>query len=192
MARVTPGKNHQKRIPGIGFGPRKILFVFGTRPEALKVAILIRKMRRDPRFQPVVCVTGQHREMLDQVLDFFQIRPDYDLRVMRGDQSLCYVASTILRRLDEVIRSEKPAMVIVQGDTTSTLAGGLAAFYHQVVVGHVEAGLRTNVKYQPFPEEINRKLLSQLAGTHFAPTKEARENLIKEGVPTRQIVVTGN
>jgi len=170
----------------------KTLFIIGTRPEAIKLAPVILAVRKDRRFLPVVCATGQHREMLDQVLSLFKIRPRHDLDAMGKDHTLAYSMSTILARLDKVIREEKPDLVIVQGDTTSTLAGSLAAFYRQVPVGHIEAGLRTHDKSRPFPEEINRRLTSQIADYHLAPTAGARKNLLAEGVPSRRIAVTGN
>jgi UDP-N-acetylglucosamine 2-epimerase (non-hydrolysing) len=170
----------------------KTLFIIGTRPEAIKLAPVILAMRKDQRFQPVVCATAQHREMLDQVLSLFKIRPRHDLDAMGKNHTLAYSMSTILMRLDKVVQEEKPDLVLVQGDTTSALAGCLAAFYRRVPLGHIEAGLRTHDKYQPFPEEINRRLTSQIADYHLAPTAGARENLLAEGVLPGRIVVTGN
>lgn len=173
-------------------GSIKILFVFGTRPEAIKLAPLILKMKKDGRFLPRVCVTAQHRDMLDQVIGLFRIKPDYDLDIMMESQSLFDIAARSLASLERVLRKETPDMVVVQGDTTSTFAGSLAAFYMQIPVGHVEAGLRTDDKYRPFPEEINRRLTSHIADLHFAPTKRARDNLLEEGIPGDGITVTGN
>ena len=172
---------------------RRVMFCFGTRPEAIKLAPVIRELARHPReFQPVVLVTAQHRQMLDQVLRVFDIRPDHDLDVMRPGQSLADVTVGVLRGVELVLRRARPDMVVVQGDTTSALAAALAAFYERIPVGHVEAGLRTNDKYSPYPEEMNRRLVSSLADLHFAPTRAARENLLREGVPRHRIRVTGN
>jgi UDP-N-acetylglucosamine 2-epimerase (non-hydrolysing) len=171
----------------------RVLTIFGTRPEAIKLAPVIKSLEKCPeKFRSTVCVTGQHRDMLDQVLSVFDIKPHYDLDVMRGGQSLTDVATEILQKVQSVLCVEKPDVVLVQGDTTTTFAASLASFYQQTRVGHVEAGLRTFDKYQPFPEEINRKLTSVLADYHFAPTKRAKENLIREGVGEKDIVVTGN
>jgi UDP-N-acetylglucosamine 2-epimerase (non-hydrolysing) len=172
---------------------RRVMFCFGTRPEAIKLAPVIRELGRYPReFQPVVLVTAQHRQMLDQVLRVFDIRPDYDLDVMRPGQSLADVTVGVLRGVERVLRRARPDMVMVQGDTTSALAAALAAFYERIPVGHVEAGLRTRDKYSPYPEEMNRRLVSSLADLHLAPTRAARENLLGEGVPKGRIHVTGN
>lgn len=171
---------------------RRVLFVFGTRPEAIKLAPVILRMREDGRFLPRVCATAQHREMLDQVLETFGIRADHDLNLMRKGQDLFSLTARGLVAVGEVLRRERPDMVIVQGDTTSTFLGGLAAFYLRIPVGHVEAGLRTHDKYNPFPEEINRKLAAQVADLHFAPTAGARDNLVRENVPRKRIFVTGN
>lgn len=170
----------------------KIMSVFGTRPEAIKMAPVVKALAAEPEFDSKVVVTAQHREMLDQVLDLFSIRPDYDLDVMAAGQSLTQITCRILIRLDEVLATERPDMVLVHGDTSTTFAAALAAFYRQVSVGHVEAGLRTGVKYFPYPEEINRCLTGVLADLHFAPTDLARNNLIKEGVPSKRIQITGN
>lgn len=170
----------------------KIMSVFGTRPEAIKMAPVVKALAAEPEFDSKVVVTAQHREMLDQVLDLFSIRPDYDLDVMAAGQSLTQITCRILIRLDEVLATERPDMVLVHGDTSTTFAAALAAFYRQVSVGHVEAGLRTGVKYFPYPEEINRCLTGVLADLHFAPTDLARNNLIKEGVPSKCIQITGN
>jgi UDP-N-acetylglucosamine 2-epimerase (non-hydrolysing) len=171
----------------------KILVVIGTRPEAIKMAPLIIELRdHSARIETVVVTTAQHREMLDQVLDVFGIVPDYDLNIMTANQSLSLVTSKVLAGIEQTIEKESPSMMLVQGDTTTTFAASLAAFYHKVSIGHVEAGLRTNDKYYPFPEEINRSLVSVLADLHFAPTEWARGNLLKQGVSPERIVVTGN
>ena len=171
----------------------KVLSVFGTRPEAIKMAPVVQELTRYPdRIVSRVCVTAQHREMLDQVLDLFGIVPDYDLNVMRPNQSLAELTANILARLDGVIAGERPDWVLVQGDTTTAMVGGLAAFYRRVKVGHVEAGLRTQDKWQPFPEEINRRVAGVIADAHFAPTAWARDNLLREGVSPQRVFVTGN
>jgi UDP-N-acetylglucosamine 2-epimerase (non-hydrolysing) len=171
----------------------KVLTIFGTRPEAIKLAPVIRSLEKYPeQFTSMVCVTAQHREMLDQVLNIFHITPHYDLNIMRPKQSLTEVTSGILQNIEGVLQAEKPNLVLVQGDTNTTFAAGLAAFYQKIKIGHVEAGLRTFDKYQPFPEEMNRRLTSVLADYHFAPTYRARENLLREGVDEHSIVVTGN
>jgi len=170
----------------------KVLFIFGTRPEAIKLAPLIYELRRyQNEFSVSVCVTGQHREMLDQVLDFFQIKPDYDLKLMKQDQTLFDITSEGLKSIGSVLDAEQPDLVIVQGDTTTAFVGALAAFYKQIKVAHIEAGLRTYEKYSPFPEEINRVLVSHLADYHFAPTESAKKNLEKEGI-TKNVWVVGN
>jgi UDP-N-acetylglucosamine 2-epimerase (non-hydrolysing) len=170
----------------------KILFVFGTRPEAIKLAPVIRCLKVDPRFDARVAVTGQHRAMLDQVLEAFSIRTDHDLNVMRAGQTLAESAARILAALEPVLESEGPDCVIVQGDTTTTFCGALAAFYKGIAVAHVEAGLRTGDLRQPFPEEMNRVLTSRLAALHFAATEMAAENLRREGIASADIFVTGN
>src|SRR5579862_6445628 len=172
---------------------RKILLIFGTRPEAIKLCPVIRSLREEhSKFQVRVCVTAQHRQMLDQVLQAFQVRPDWDLDLMLPGQTLFQSTSRILAALEGVLKAEKPDMVVVQGDTTSTLCGALAGFYARVSVGHVEAGLRTGDKAQPFPEEMNRVLAGRLADLHFAATQGAAQNLIAEGVDPARITVTGN
>jgi len=168
----------------------KVVFVFGTRPEAIKLAPVIRELRASPRFQVSVCVTAQHREMLHQVLETFSIQPDYDLDVMQPGQDLFEVTARCLAELRPVFEKEQPHWVLVQGDTTTVFAAALAAFYLDIRVGHVEAGLRTFDRRRPFPEEINRRLTTQLADLHFAPTECARENLLKEGVPAGTVFVT--
>jgi UDP-N-acetylglucosamine 2-epimerase len=171
---------------------KKILIVFGTRPEAIKLAPVVRRLRRSRGLRPLICVSGQHRHMLDQMMEVFRLRPDFDLNVMSDRQSLAEVTQRVLDGVSEVLREVRPTCVLVQGDTTTTFAAALAGFYHQVPVAHVEAGLRTHDKHHPFPEEINRCLTTRLADLHFAPTEEARRNLLREGVPTAGIVVTGN
>lgn len=170
----------------------KVLSVFGTRPEAIKMAPLVRKLASDRRFHSRVCVTAQHRHMLDQVLDLFQIQPDYDLNVMKPEQSLSGLTGTIMLGMGPVLEEFRPDLVLVHGDTTTTFSVSLAAFYQKTKVGHVEAGLRTGNLYSPWPEEANRKLTGALAGVHFAPTNGAKDNLLREGVPERSIFVTGN
>ncbi|MGE0451183.1 MAG: non-hydrolyzing UDP-N-acetylglucosamine 2-epimerase [Vicinamibacterales bacterium] len=171
----------------------KVLCVLGTRPEAIKLAPVIRELARRAECASVrVCVTAQHREMLDQMLEGFEIRPDYDLDLMRDGQSLAGVSSAVLAALDPVIDGERPDWVLVQGDTTTAMVASLAAFYRRVRLGHVEAGLRTHDRQAPFPEEINRRIADLVADRHFAPTERARENLLREGVVPASIVVTGN
>ena len=170
----------------------KLLFVFGTRPEAIKLAPVVRELSARANFHCKVCVTGQHRELLAQVLDLFGLRPDWNLEIMRPDQDLAYLTGAALSGVAGVLASYQPDRVIVQGDTTTTFAGALAAFYHGIPVAHVEAGLRTDNIYAPWPEEVNRRLVSQLADLHFAPTARARDNLLREGICRDRIVVTGN
>lgn len=170
----------------------KVLTVFGTRPEAIKMAPLALSLSSDPRFVSRVCVTGQHRQMLDQVLELFELQPDYDLDIMKLGQDLTDVTCSILLGMKKVLSDYRPDIVLVHGDTATTLAASLAAYYHQVPVAHVEAGLRTGNLYSPWPEEANRKLTSSLAALHFAPTDVSRENLLKEGLAHDSIVVTGN
>ena len=179
---------------GVGKGRASpvVLFVFGTRPEAIKLCPLIRELRSREEFAVRICVTAQHRAMLDQVLDAFEITPDYDLNVMRPHQTLSSLTSRILEALEGVLAEVAPSMVIVQGDTTTTLAAALAAFYHRIPSAHVEAGLRTGDPGHPFPEEMNRVLTGRLAQLHFAPTSRAAANLVAEGVPQSRIHVTGN
>ncbi len=170
----------------------KLLFIFGTRPEAIKMAPLILKARDGASFDVKIYVTGQHREMLYQVLDFFDIKPDYDIKIMHHDQSLFDVTADILKGLGNVLATEKPDVVLVQGDTTTAFVGALVAFYKKVPVAHVEAGLRSHNKYSPFPEEMNRILAGHIADYHFAPTTRAKENLIKEGIRDEAIFIVGN
>ena len=171
---------------------KRVMLVFGTRPEAIKMAPLVKAFEADKDFETIVCVTAQHREMLDQVLDLFEITPDYDLNVMKPGQNLYEVTSNILLGLKEVLEEAKPDVVLVHGDTTTTLATSLAAFYQQIAVGHVEAGLRTGNIYSPWPEEGNRQVTGRLATYHFAPTEESRANLLKENVDIEDVIVTGN
>lgn len=169
-----------------------VLVVFGTRPEAIKMAPLVKALATDDRFEVKVCVTAQHREMLDQVLNLFDIIPDYDLNLMSAGQTLNDVTARILIDLQPILRSLKPGIVLVHGDTATTFAASLAAYYEQIPVGHIEAGLRTGNMYSPWPEEANRKLTGVLADYHFAPTETARKNLLAEGVCNESITVTGN
>ena len=170
----------------------KVLTIFGTRPEAIKMAPLVKELEKREEIEAKVCVTAQHREMLDQVLELFEIKPDFDLDIMKTRQSLTGITNRILEGLEELFLKEKPDMILVHGDTTTTFASGLAAFYQQIRVGHVEAGLRTFDKYFPFPEEMNRKLTGALADLHFAPTKGSRSNLLNEGIKESDIYITGN
>ncbi|WP_072171072.1 non-hydrolyzing UDP-N-acetylglucosamine 2-epimerase [Trabulsiella odontotermitis] len=170
----------------------KVLTVFGTRPEAIKMAPLVHALARDPHFEAKVCVTAQHREMLDQVLSLFSIVPDYDLNIMSPGQGLTDITCRILQGLRPVLESFKPDVVLVHGDTTTTVAASLAAFYQRIPVGHVEAGLRTGDLYSPWPEEANRTLTGHLAVWHFAPTENSRQNLLRENLQDKQIFVTGN
>lgn len=171
----------------------KVMTIFGTRPEAIKMAPVVLELQKHPdEFRSIVAVTAQHREMLDQVLDLFSIRPDYDLNIMSREQTLFDITGRALAGLNPVIAEAKPDIVLVHGDTTTTFVGALAAFYHQIPVGHVEAGLRTGNKYSPYPEEMNRKLTGALTDIHFAPTETARNNLLAESVASEKIFVTGN
>ena len=170
----------------------KVMTVFGTRPEAIKMAPLVLKLISDDRFQAVTVVTAQHREMLDQVLEIFKIKPDYDLNIMRPQQTLADITTRVLTALSQIIQEEKPDIVLVHGDTTTSFAASLAAFYQQTPLGHVEAGLRTWNKYSPFPEEMNRQLTDVLSDLYFAPTSVSRANLLNEGHPEENIFVTGN
>jgi UDP-N-acetylglucosamine 2-epimerase (non-hydrolysing) len=171
----------------------KILSVFGTRPEAIKMAPVVRELAKHAnRFENRVCVTAQHREMLDQVLRLFDIRPDYDLNVMQDSRTPTQVAASVMTKIEPVLKEEKPDWVLVQGDTTTVMATAIAAFYAGAKVGHVEAGLRSFDKWQPFPEEINRKVATATADLHFAPTERSRQNLLREGVSDEHICVTGN
>lgn len=172
---------------------KKILLVFGTRPEAIKMAPLVKKLQEMPeQFQTIVCVTGQHREMLDQVLRLFDITPDYDLNIMKPNQDLYDITSRILLGMRDVLKEVQPDIVLVHGDTTTSMAAALAAFYQQIPVGHVEAGLRTGNIYSPWPEEMNRLITGRITTHHFSPTPLAKENLLKENVNEKQIIITGN
>ena len=173
--------------------PLKVLSIFGTRPEAIKLAPVLQALRAAPQeFESRVCVTGQHRQLLDQVLHLFDIRPDYDLKVMQPDQSLAELTARLLTGLAPVLAREKPDWVLIQGDTTTTLCAALAAYYQRVPVAHVEAGLRSHNPWHPYPEEFNRRLADALSTLHLAPTEGARENLLRESIPDARIRVTGN
>ena len=172
---------------------KKIMLVFGTRPEAIKMAPLVKEFQKySDKFQTIVCVTGQHREMLDQVLHIFEIVPDYDLNIMKQGQDLYDVTARVLLGMRDVLKEAQPDVVLVHGDTTTSTAAALAAFYQQIPVGHVEAGLRTHNIYSPWPEEMNRQLTGRIATYHFAPTPLSRKNLLAEGISEDQITVTGN
>lgn len=170
----------------------KVMTVFGTRPETIKMAPLVKELQSRNEIETVVCVTAQHRQMLDQVLNAFQIEPDYDLNIMKQGQTLSDITTRVLQGLEEVIKEVKPDIVLVHGDTTTTFAGALAAFYNQVSIGHVEAGLRTYNKYSPFPEEANRQFVGLISDMNFAPTEQSKENLLREGKNPDSIIVTGN
>jgi len=172
--------------------PVRVLSVFGTRPEAVKMAPVVKMLAQTPGIESLICVTAQHREMLDQVLDIFGIVPDVDLDLMRPDQPLAEISAAIFLALDRVIKDLKPAWILAQGDTTTVMVTSLLAYYNGVRFGHVEAGLRTGDKWQPFPEEINRRVAGVVADLHFAPTEWSRQNLLKENIPADTIVVTGN
>lgn len=171
---------------------KKIMTVFGTRPEAIKMAPLVKALEYDAELEPMIVVTAQHREMLDSVLHTFNIKPHYDLNIMEEGQTLSDITSRAMTKLEDVIKKERPDMVLVHGDTTTTFSGALAAFYNKVAIGHVEAGLRTRHKYAPFPEEVNRQMVSNLADLHFAPTKGAANNLLQENKSPDSIIITGN
>ena len=170
----------------------KVMSVFGTRPEAIKMAPLVKELENDERFESIVCVTAQHREMLDSVIEIFDIKPQYDLNIMSHGQTIVDISNKVLKGVDEVIKKAEPHIVLVHGDTSTTLNGALAAFYNQVPVGHVEAGLRSYDIYSPFPEEMNRTLTGAITNLHFAPTKTNESNLLSEGVDKEKIYVTGN
>ena len=170
----------------------KVMSIFGTRPEAIKMAPLVKELESRKEIESVVCVTAQHREMLDQVLETFDITPKHDLNIMKSGQTLSEITSRVLMGLEEVIKEEQPNIVLVHGDTSTTFAGALAAYYNQTAIGHVEAGLRTYDKYSPWPEEMNRQMVSCLADMHFSPTKLSAKNLIKEGKDKHKIYITGN
>lgn len=170
----------------------KVMSIFGTRPEAIKMCPLVKELDKYEEIENLVCVTGQHREMLDQVLEIFNIKPDYDLNIMKDKQTLTTLTGGVLKELDEVFKKVQPDIVLVHGDTTTTFVASLTAFYNKIKVGHVEAGLRTFDKYSPFPEEMNRKLTGALADLHFAPTNTSKDNLLREGINEENIFLTGN
>lgn len=170
----------------------KVMSIFGTRPEAIKMAPLVKELEKREEIESIVCVTAQHREMLDQVLDTFNIKPNYDLNIMKQGQTLSEITTRALVGVDEVIKKVKPDIVLVHGDTTTTFAGALAAFYNQVAIGHVEAGLRTYNKYSPYPEEMNRQMVDCMTDMYFAPTELSKQNLLKQNVDESKIYVTGN
>ena len=171
---------------------KRIMTIFGTRPEAIKMAPLVLQLKKEEQLEPIVVVTAQHREMLDSVLETFNIQPDYDLNVMKPGQTLSQVTSRVLTGLEDIIKEVQPDMILVHGDTTTTFAGSLAAFYNEISIGHVEAGLRTWNKYSPFPEEMNRQMTGIMADLHFAPTEQAEKNLLNENKDPQSVVVTGN
>ncbi len=181
----------QQQVPSL-WNTMKILIVFGTRPEAIKMAPLVHAFQADPTFETVVCVTAQHRQMLDQVLSIFEIQPDIDLNLMRPGQDLFDVTSSVLLGMREVLKEQRPDAVLVHGDTTTAYATAMAAFYAGVPIGHIEAGLRTHDIHSPFPEEFNRQVVSKIATWHFAPTESSRQNLLAEHIPDSTITVTGN
>ena len=170
----------------------KVMTIFGTRPEAIKMAPLVKELEKRDEIESIVCVTAQHREMLDQVLEVFNITPTYDLNIMKQGQTLSQITSRVLLGLEEIIQKEKPTIILVHGDTTTTFSGALAAFYNQIDIGHVEAGLRTWNKYSPFPEEMNRQMVDRMTDMYFAPTKVSKENLLKEDIEETKIYITGN
>lgn len=170
----------------------KVMTIFGTRPETIKMAPLVKELKARDNIETVVCVTAQHRQMLDQVLNAFNIIPDYDLDIMKQGQTLSDITTRVLKGLEKVIEEVKPDLVLVHGDTTTTFAGALAAFYHQIPIGHVEAGLRTYNKYSPYPEEINRQFVGIVSDLNFAPTEKSKQNLLNEGKKPESIYVTGN
>lgn len=182
----------KERKAGIKLKKIKVMSVFGTRPEAIKMAPLVKALEATEEIHSIVCVTAQHREMLDQVLEVFDIQPDYDLDIMKSKQTLTDITIRALKGLEEVMEDAKPDLVLVHGDTSTTFVGALAAFYQKIKIGHVEAGLRTFDKYQPFPEEMNRKLTGSLADFHFSPTQLAKEHLLAEGISEDIIYITGN
>ena len=170
----------------------KVMSIFGTRPEAIKMAPLVKELEKRNEIESIVCVTAQHRQMLDQVLETFKIKPDYDLNIMKNGQTLGDITTRALTGIEGIIKEVKPDIVLVHGDTTTTFAGALAAFYNQVAIGHVEAGLRTNDKYSPFPEEMNRQMVDCMTDMYFAPTNISKANLLKENIEEEKIYVTGN
>lgn len=191
MATLTEPKPLAARQSTLA-GRHAIMTIFGTRPEAVKMAPVVRRLRESREFTPIVVTTGQHRQMLDQVTGLFGIIPDVDLDIMLPEQSLVDITTRALAGLHRVLDELRPAMVLVQGDAHTTFIGALASYYHRIPIGHIEAGLRTYDKYQPFPEEMNRRMTSALADLHFAPTPRAKENLVREGIPEASVFVTGN
>lgn len=187
MAALAPRSHVAYRAPSM-----KVLTVFGTRPEAIKMAPLVKALAAAPGIESRTCVTGQHRQMLDQVLELFEIRPEYDLDIMQPKQTLSTITTQILLRVEDVLQDFQPDLVLVHGDTSTTFAAALAAFYQKIAVGHVEAGLRTGDIYSPWPEEANRCLTGRLARWHFTPTQQTQDNLLRENVPQEHIVMTGN
>ena len=176
----------------VAHAPLRVMTVFGTRPDTIKMAPVVRALEGNPLIEPIVCVTAQHRQMLDDLLDLFSIRPQYDLDVMTADQSLTEITTRVLEGMERAIAAAKPDVVLVHGDTTTSTSAALAAFYRQVPVGHVEAGLRTGDRWVPFPEEMNRRLTGTIASYHFSPTPLAKQHLLRENVRAEDIVVTGN
>lgn len=173
--------------------PIKVMTIFGTRPEAIKMAPIILEMKNNlDEFQPITVLTGQHKEMLDQVMDIFHIEADYNLHVMKAQQTLISITTTVINKLDSIINEAKPDMILVHGDTTTTFAAAVSAFYHQIPLGHVEAGLRTWDKYSPYPEEMNRQMTDILSDVYFAPTELSKENLLKQNLKEDRIYITGN
>ena len=172
--------------------PLRALSIFGTRPEAIKLAPVLNRLKQTPAVESIVCITAQHREMLDQVLGLFEIRPDFDLDIMQPAQPLAELSAAVFRGLEPVLAEVAPDWVLVQGDTTTVMCAALLAYYHRIKIGHVEAGLRTGDKFQPFPEEVNRQVLGVVGDLHFAPTEWARANLLREGIPAERITLTGN
>ncbi|CAI2627248.1 UDP-N-acetylglucosamine 2-epimerase [Apilactobacillus kunkeei] len=173
--------------------PIKVMTIFGTRPEAIKMAPIILEMKNNlDEFQPITVLTGQHKEMLDQVMDIFHIEADYNLHVMKAQQTLISITTTVINKLDSIINEAKPDMILVHGDTTTTFAAAVSAFYHQIPIGHVEAGLRTWDKYSPYPEEMNRQMTDILSDVYFAPTELSKENLLKQNLKEDRIYITGN
>ena len=171
---------------------KKVMVVFGTRPEAIKMVPVIKKIQQEKDFKLVICTTEQHKEMLNQVLEKFNIEPNYRLNIMKEEQTLTYITTEVINKMDEIIKKENPNIVLVHGDTTTSFATAVSAFYNKIKIGHVEAGLRTKNKYSPYPEEMNRVLISDLADVHFAPTETNKKNLINEGIDEKDIFVTGN
>lgn len=177
---------------GIRMKKIRVMSIFGTRPEAIKMAPLVNELEKREEIESIVCVTAQHRQMLDQVLHTFNIKPDFDLDIMKQGQTLSDITAKVVSGLDDVIKQSRPDIILVHGDTTTTFAGALAAFYNQVAIGHVEAGLRTNDKYSPFPEEMNRQMVDRMTDLYFVPTEVSRQNLLLENINDRKIFITGN